>query len=112
MIKNPCLATAYTQRNNAPGEKENQRTTSLATHKLSNTHTTHIHINKQKRGRVAGGQMFEFSLEFSAPHTHTHMAQEPAGRRAKASPESPESPEKPRTPSGGVCDQFDPFDPW
>ena len=26
MIKNPCLATAYTQRNNAPGEKEVHRT--------------------------------------------------------------------------------------
>ena len=26
MIKNPCLATAYTQRNNAPGEEEVHRT--------------------------------------------------------------------------------------
>ena len=39
-------------------------------------------------------------------HTHTRMAQESAGTRAKASPESPEP------TSGGVCDQFDPFDPW
>ena len=94
LTKNPCLATAYTQRNNAPGEKENQRTTSLATHKLSNTH---IHINKKKRGRVAGGQMFEFSLEFSAPHTHTHGSRS-SRKKSKSKPGEPRKPRKAQNP--------------
>ena len=36
--------------------------------------------------------MFEFSLEFSAPHTHTHMAQEEQkqARRAQKAQKSPE----------------------
>jgi hypothetical protein len=64
----------------------------------THTHSTHTH-----------GSMNMGTHGYTWVHTHTartRMAQESAGTRAKASPESPEP------TSGGVCDQFDPFDPW